>query len=129
LDGSDELPCASSKFFYRKIILQFGFSSGVAESLNAGNMDSNNRLTSKRQQWRGVLIAGFLLIILAVFVLFMVYFIFRRFINPSVPLNNGERKNYASIFNFRMFIFSSSSIKMNICFSKKSIDNQSSHSK
>jgi nitrate/nitrite-specific signal transduction histidine kinase len=78
--------------------------SDVAESLNTGNMGLTNRLTtSKRQNWRGVLIAAFLLIILVVFVLFMVYFICRRCINPSVSLNNGERKNYATIFNFRMY--------------------------
>jgi hypothetical protein len=82
LDGSDELPCSSS----------------VSES---GNMESMNRQTiSKRQNWRGILIAAFLLIILVVFVLFMVYFICRRCINPSVPLNNSEGKNYATIFNF-----------------------------
>jgi hypothetical protein len=64
-------------------------------------MESMNRQTiSKRQNWRGILIAAFLLIILVVFVLFMVYFICRRCINPSVPLNNSEGKNYATIFNF-----------------------------
>jgi heme/copper-type cytochrome/quinol oxidase subunit 2 len=88
-------------------------SSGVSES---GNMESMNRQTiSKRQNWRGILIAAFLLIILVVFVLFMVYFICRRCINPSVPLNNSERKNYATIFNFRMF-FSSSIIYQRIGF-------------
>jgi len=88
LDGSDEVP-------YRSCI------SGVAEPLNNGNMELNTRVTtSKRQHWRGVLIAAFLLIILIVFILFMAYFIFRRCISPPVPLINGERRSYATIFNF-----------------------------
>ncbi len=66
---------------------------GAAEPLN-------NRITStKRQNWRGVVITAFLLIILIVFILFVAYFIFRRFIQPSVSLMNGERKNYATILN------------------------------
>jgi hypothetical protein len=73
----------------------------MAESLN---MEINNRAkTSKRQNWRGILIAAFLLIILIVFILFLAYFICRRFIHPPVSLINGERKNYATIINFRMY--------------------------
>ena len=79
----------------------------MTKSLNSENTDLNNRMsTSKRQNWRGILIAAFLLIILVVFVLFMVYFLCRRCINPTVPLNNGERKNYATILNFRRCSFS-----------------------
>lgn len=68
---------------------------------------SNNRLnkhllTSKRQHWRGILIAAFLLIILCVFILFVVYFFCRRFMTPPVPLMNGERKTYATILKSRM---------------------------
>ncbi len=79
---------------------------GVAEPSNRGNVNSNTRIpTSKRPHWRGILIAGFLSIILIVFILCLIYFIFRRFLNPSVPLINGERKNYATILNSRMFLF------------------------
>ncbi len=79
---------------------------GSAEPLNKGNNELNNRLTiSKRQHWRGILIAAFFLIILFVFLLFMAYFIFRRFVRPPVPLINGERKNYATILNSRMCFF------------------------
>ncbi|CAF3327704.1 unnamed protein product [Rotaria socialis] len=83
-DGSDELPDRSctSKF------------------LNSGNLDANNRAsTSKRQHWRGILIAAFLLIILAVFILFMAYLICRRCAPPSVPLTNHSRKTYATMLN------------------------------
>ncbi len=77
----------------------------VAEPLTNGNIQLNNPVTtSKRQNWRGVLIAAFLLIILIVFILFVAYFICRRCIRPPVPLMNGERKNYATIINFRMFL-------------------------
>ena len=107
MDGSDEQPyqsCTSSKWNLAKYIRNLISFTGDAESLSNDNMDLKNRLTaSKRQNWRGVLIAAFLLIILVVFVLFTVYFVCRRCINPNVSLNSGERKNYATILNFRMY--------------------------
>ncbi|CAF0778632.1 unnamed protein product [Adineta steineri] len=87
LDESDESPhrsCTSSN----------------AESSNSGSIESNNRTrTSKRQHWRGILIAAFLLIILSVFIFFLVYFVCRRFFRSPVPLMKSERKNYATILN------------------------------
>ena len=63
---------------------------------------SNVRLTiSKRQNWRGVVIAAFLLIIFVVFVLFTIYFICRRCFNSEGSLTNGKSTNYATILNFR----------------------------
>jgi len=68
--------------------------------LSIGNIQMTSTLPpAKRQQWRGVVIVAFLLIIIIVFVLFMIYFLCRHLINPSVPLINGERKNYATILN------------------------------
>lgn len=61
-------------------------------------------MTSKRQHWRGILIAAFLLIILAVFILGLTYLIFRRCVNPTVPLTNHTKKNYATMLNSGMFI-------------------------
>ncbi len=105
MDGSDELPhrpCSSSKL---NIFIKYSksdFCLDVGDPLNNLNNELNNRVTpSKRQHWRGVVIAAFLLIILIVFILFVGYFIFRRFIHPQVPLMNGERKNYATILNSR----------------------------
>lgn len=87
LDGSDEPP-------------RYSCISSLAEPLNIGQIQLTTTLpASKRQQWRGVVIVAFLLIILIVFVLFLIYFLCRRLIHPSVPLINGERKNYATILN------------------------------
>ncbi|UJR14665.1 hypothetical protein I4U23_001658 [Adineta vaga] len=87
LDGSDEAP-------YRLC------TSNAAESPNSRNTEPINRSsTSKPQHWRGILIAAFLLIILSVFILFMVYFVCRRFVRSPVPLIKSERKNYATILN------------------------------
>jgi hypothetical protein len=83
---------------------QIWFCLDTAEPLNNDNNQLNNRvIPTKRQHWRGVVIMAFLLIILIVFILFVAYFIFRRFIQPPVSLMNGERKNYATILNSRMF--------------------------
>ncbi|CAF1442547.1 unnamed protein product [Rotaria sp. Silwood1] len=81
LDNSDELSDRSC----------------ASKSLNS---ELNNRITtSKRQHWRGILIAAFLLIILFVFILFMIYLICRRCIHPPMPLTNHANKNYATMLN------------------------------
>jgi hypothetical protein len=87
LDGSDENPNLSCF-------------SNPGESLH----ESNNRpISTKHQRWRGISIGVFLLLIFVVFILFMAYFIFRRYVKPPIPLINDERKNYATIVNSRMF--------------------------
>lgn len=77
--------------------------------MNIIDEPANIRLTtSKRQNWRGVLIAAFLLIIFVVFVLFTVYFICRRCFNSEGSLTNGKNTNYATIFQFRKSLSRSS---------------------
>ncbi|CAF3547995.1 unnamed protein product [Rotaria sordida] len=85
LDGSDELPDRSC----------------VSKSLNieSKNPTTIPTTTSKRQHWRGIVIAAFLLIILVVFILFMVYLICRRCVRPPMPLTNHSKKNYATMLN------------------------------
>ncbi|CAF0905439.1 unnamed protein product [Rotaria sordida] len=90
LDGSDEIPNLSCI-------------SNIEESRNNNNNNKANHraMIAKHQQWRGILIIAFLLIIFIVFVLFMAYFICRRCIDSPIPVpnnnNNNRRRNYRTI--------------------------------
>ena len=97
LDGSDEPPyesCSSS--MWRRISCE--------KRLSDCSIDEPTTLRvtpSKRQNWRGILIAAFLLLIFVVFVFFTIYFLCRRCFQTEVTLTSGKGKNYATIFNFR----------------------------
>ena len=107
LDGSDESPhrsCTSGNLPRWSIASDLArvYCSGVMSSSTGGNSAlSIPHSPPKRQHWRGIVIAAFLLIILSVFVLFVVYFICHRVIRSPVPLMGSERKNYATILNSR----------------------------
>lgn len=111
LDGSDESPyrpCSSREF---EMVIRCDdvclFSAGLAEPWHNAQIGSTDRsAVFRRSHWRGVVITAFLLIIVIVFVLFAVYFLFRRcVVTPPMPLINGERKNYATIVNSRRSSF------------------------
>jgi hypothetical protein len=77
----------------------------IGGSLNTITSDLNHRAKiTKHQHWRGILIVAFLLIIFIAFTIFTAYFICRRCIQSSIPLNNNEKKNYATIVNSRMLL-------------------------
>ncbi len=75
----------------------------IGESLNNKNIETNKRgMLNKQLHWRGISIFAFLFLIFIAFILFMGYFLFRRCIQPPIPLINSERKNYSTIVNSRM---------------------------
>ena len=130
LDGSDESPprpCASRKFDTElrcdDVCL---FSAGLAEAWhNAQTGPTPRSNVFRRSHWRGVVITAFLLIIVIVFVLFAVYFLFRRcLVSPPMPLINGERKNYATIVNSRR-----SSFRLHLTNARLSSSNQRAQNK
>ncbi len=91
MDGSDEIP--------NRIC-----NSNIGESLNTKNIETNrSTILTKTQHWRGILMIAFLFLIFIAFILSMAYFLFRRCIQPSIPLINVERKNnYSTIIDSRM---------------------------
>ncbi len=86
LDGSDELL------------------SHCTSTTNERTNMNNHKMSNKHRSWRGISIIFFLILIFIGFTLLMVYFICRRFVQPSPIslLNHHEQKNYSTIVNSRM---------------------------
>lgn len=92
LDGSDESAHASCP-------------SHVIETATTVNVaPAKYAFLSKSQHWRGILIVAFFLLIFAVFIFFMIYFLCRRCCTSERTSVSHTRKHYSTIVNSRRLL-------------------------